>query len=60
MGGGKIKDAVLIVFVWGIASILWMVKLDIPYYLGGLKQFPFFMMGYYFNKYGILTLGRFY
>lgn len=58
MGGGKIKDVVLIVFVWGIASILWMVKLDIPYYLGGLKQFPFFMMGYYFNKYEILTLKK--
>lgn len=55
IGGGKLIDVFLIIFVWGLASSLWLLKLDIPYYLGGLKQFPFFMMGYYLNKHGFLS-----
>ena len=55
MGGGKCRDLILIMTTWGIACILWIFKIDIPYYLGALKQFPFFMIGYYVGKYEILS-----
>lgn len=45
----------MIIATWGFCCILWALKFDIPYYLGALKQFPFFMMGYYFNKYNLLN-----
>lgn len=55
--GGKTKELIFFILVWGIASLVWKAKLPVPYWLAALKMFPYFMAGHYFAQYRLLGNG---
>lgn len=55
--GGKTKELIFFILVWGIASLVWKAKLPVPYWLAALKMFPYFMAGHYFAQYRLLSNG---
>lgn len=55
--GGKVKEILSFIIVWGIASLLWKLQCPIPYWLSALKQYPYFMAGHYFSQYCLLDKG---
>lgn len=55
--GGRIKELIYFILVWGIASLVWKTKMPVPYWLAALKMFPYFMVGHYFAQYRLLSNG---
>lgn len=55
--GGRIKDLIFFILVWGIASLVWKTKIPVPYWLSALKMYPYFMAGHYFAQYHLLSNG---
>lgn len=55
--GGKIKELIFFILVWGIAFLVWKTKMPVPYWLSALKMFPYFMAGHYFAQYRLLSNG---
>lgn len=55
--GGRIKELIYFILVWGFASLVWKIKMPVPYWLAALKMFPYFMAGHYFAQSRLLSNG---
>lgn len=53
--GGRIKELIYFILVWGFASLVWKEKIPVPYLLAALKMYPYFMAGHYFAQYRLLN-----
>lgn len=53
--GGRIKELIYFILVWGFASLVWKEKIPVPYLLAALKMYPYFMAGHYFAQYRLLS-----
>lgn len=53
--GGRIKELIYFILVWGFASLVCKEKIPVPYLLAALKMYPYFMAGHYFAQYRLLS-----